>query len=106
MRAGLGMGLGTLIHLVPQIILLIGCIIYISKVKAAESVLLIIGETLIIISVIGSFVMQFFMYKGNMSIQGMSQLMLIPSGLSFIGAVLFAVGFIMMANKQKTHEQY
>ena len=106
MRAGLGMGLGTLIHLVPQIIILIACIIYMSKVKGSESVLLLIGEILIIVASLGGFVFQLIMYSGELGVQRMSQLMLISSGLSFIGALLFGIGFITLANKQEIPDRY
>ncbi|MBN1184447.1 MAG: hypothetical protein JXB49_19300 [Bacteroidales bacterium] len=98
---GTRIALPNLIHMLPQLAILIGCIIYVSRVGGTASILLLVGEIILILSSILNIAFQLVMINGNLPSATIGKIMMVPYGLGLIGGILFAIGFITMAIKQK-----
>lgn len=106
MRAMWPIAIGTaIVRLIPLFIVFVACLIYIIKIKAIEGFLTLIGN---ILSIIGAFVsigMTFLMAGGKVEPRTMGIMSLGLQLLSLLAALLFALGFLLIAIHKKPAAQ-
>lgn len=93
--------LTRLVYMVPTLVIVIGGIVYVMRTKGLEGVLCIIGQCLVVIGHILSTTLQMSSIRGSLDhtlVVRYSQFVQIPY---MLGAVVFAVGFLMIALKQR-----
>lgn len=91
--------LSGLLFLIPQGIIIITCILYLSKKTSIEGFLLLIGSMVaLLVSIFYQFIYPFLLDESILS-TGSTLIFYVIGGISFFGALSFAIGFFMLAKK-------
>ena len=89
-----------LVYLLPTLVILAGCIIYLGKRKSVEAVLMLAGQALLLV---GGLISAFFLAlitAGALPHTVTGVYLPVLSAFSLLGGLLFAAGFIMTALRQ------
>lgn len=93
--------LTRMLYMVPTVVILVASVVYLVRVKGVEGVLCVIGQCLVMLGHFGWLLWQVVMMRGTAThetIARLSQLMQVPF---LLGNIVFAVGFLMIALKQR-----
>lgn len=101
MRQEFSIYLSHLLTSIPNIAILIGCIIYISRVARIDAVLLLIGKALSILVIVANAIVISMQFSGAMPHSYTSKIFTMVHIASLLAGAIFATGFIIMAVKQK-----
>ena len=86
----------SLIRLIPFVLILIGAILIKQRTNYASPILLVIGQAIMIIPLLISFIPPSLLYD-NGAIQSVSIIYSISGGISIIGGVTFGIGMLLFA---------
>jgi hypothetical protein len=85
----------SFVGLITEVIVFVGCVMYLSRTKTSDSRLLFIGSLIGLIVRVFYFLIPFLTSYGS-GYDSMSTIIGIGSFLSFVGGLLFCIGFIRL----------
>ena len=103
MPQSLTMLLTSIMRLIPSIIILMWCIVYIGKTRSGEGFLTLIGTLLAILVSLGWLAFQLLLSANQMPSDAIRVFSYVMQAVSLVGGLLFGVGFLIIAiRKQPT----